>query len=86
MVTDCVKGIRRIGGVLSAAMFVTNSAAASPVCDIQLNAELTPDIPDPFDTVFAIGLLLGTARVVLLAPRVGSTMAVSAEAPIRAFG
>lgn len=32
--------------------------------------------------VFAIGFLLGTARVLLLAPRVGSTMAVSVEAPI----
>jgi len=33
-------------------------------------------------TVFAIGFLLGTARVLLLAPRVGPTIAVSAEAPI----
>lgn len=33
-------------------------------------------------TVFAIGFLLGTARVVLLAPRVGSTIAVLVEAPI----
>ena len=33
-------------------------------------------------TVFAIGFLLGTARVVLLAPRVGSTVAVSVETPI----
>jgi len=33
-------------------------------------------------TVFAIGFVLGTARVLLLAPRVGSTIAVSIEAPI----
>jgi hypothetical protein len=33
-------------------------------------------------TVFAIGFLLGTARVLLLAPRVGSTIAVSVEVPI----
>ena len=33
-------------------------------------------------TVFAVGFLLGTGRVLLLAPRVGSTIAVSAEAPI----
>ncbi|HWX29862.1 MAG TPA: hypothetical protein VNZ53_20785 [Steroidobacteraceae bacterium] len=33
-------------------------------------------------TVFAIGFLLGTARVLLLAPRVGSTIAVSVETPI----
>ena len=33
-------------------------------------------------TVFAIGFLLGTARVLLLAPRVGSTVAVSVETPI----
>jgi hypothetical protein len=33
-------------------------------------------------TVFAIGLLLGTARILLLAPLVGSTIAVSVEAPI----
>jgi hypothetical protein len=33
-------------------------------------------------TVFAIGFLLGTARVLLLAPRVGQTIAVSVEAPI----
>src|ERR1700694_2744773 len=33
-------------------------------------------------TVFAIGVLLGAARVLLLAPRVGSTIAVSVEAPI----
>jgi hypothetical protein len=33
-------------------------------------------------TVFAIGFLLGTARIFLLAPHVGSTMAVSVEAPI----
>ncbi len=33
-------------------------------------------------TVFAIGFLLGTARVLLLAPRVGSTIAVSIETPI----
>jgi len=33
-------------------------------------------------TVFAIGFLLGTARILLLAPRVGSTIAVSVEAPI----
>lgn len=33
-------------------------------------------------TVFAIGFLLGTARVLLLAPYVGSTIAVSVEAPI----
>ena len=33
-------------------------------------------------TVFAIGFVLGTARVLLLAPRVGSTIAVSIEVPI----
>ncbi len=33
-------------------------------------------------TVFAIGFLLGTARVLLLAPHVGSTIAVSVETPI----
>jgi hypothetical protein len=33
-------------------------------------------------TVFTIGFLLGTARVLLLAPRMGSTIAVSIEAPI----
>jgi len=33
-------------------------------------------------TVFAIGFLLGTARVLLLAPRVGSTIAVTVETPI----
>jgi hypothetical protein len=33
-------------------------------------------------TVFAIGFLLGAARVLLLTPRVGSTIAVSVEAPI----
>jgi hypothetical protein len=33
-------------------------------------------------TVFAIGFLLGTARVLLLAPRVGPTIALSIEAPI----
>jgi hypothetical protein len=33
-------------------------------------------------TIFAIGFVLGTARVLLLAPRVGSTIAVSIEAPI----
>ena len=33
-------------------------------------------------TVFAIGFLLGTARVLLLAPRLGSTIAVLVEAPI----
>ena len=33
-------------------------------------------------SVFAIGFLLGTVRVLLRAPRVGSTMPVSVEAPI----
>jgi len=33
-------------------------------------------------TVFAIGFLLGTVRVLLLAPRVGPTVAVSIETPI----
>lgn len=33
-------------------------------------------------TVFAIGFFLGTTRVRLLAPHVGSTIAVSVEAPI----
>lgn len=33
-------------------------------------------------TVFAIGFLLGTVRVLLLAPRVGATIAVSVEVPI----
>jgi hypothetical protein len=33
-------------------------------------------------TVFAIGFVLGTARVLLLVPRVGSTIAVSVESPI----
>ena len=33
-------------------------------------------------TVFAIGFLLGTARVLLLAPRVGSTVAVLVETPV----
>ena len=33
-------------------------------------------------TVFAIGFLLGIARILLLAPRVGSTIAVSVEVPI----
>jgi hypothetical protein len=32
-------------------------------------------------TAFAIGFLLGTARVLLLAPHVGPTIAVSVEAP-----
>ena len=33
-------------------------------------------------TVLAIGFLLGTARVLLLAPRVGGIIAVSVEVPI----
>ena len=33
-------------------------------------------------TVFAIGFVLGTARVLLLAPHLGATIAVSIEAPI----
>ena len=33
-------------------------------------------------TVFAIGFLLGAARILLLAPRVGSTVGVSIEAPL----
>jgi hypothetical protein len=33
-------------------------------------------------TVFAIGFLLGTARILLLAPLVGPTIAVLVEAPI----
>jgi hypothetical protein len=33
-------------------------------------------------TVFAIGFLLGTVRVLLLAPRVGPTIAVTIETPI----
>ena len=33
-------------------------------------------------TVFAVGFLLGTARILLLAPRVGAAAAVSIEAPI----
>ena len=33
-------------------------------------------------TVFGIGFLLGTARVLLLAPRVGPTIAVSVETPV----
>lgn len=33
-------------------------------------------------TVFAIGFVLGTVRVLVLAPRVGSTIAVLIEAPI----
>ena len=33
-------------------------------------------------TVFAIGFLLGTTRILLLAPHVDSTIAVSVEAPI----
>ena len=33
-------------------------------------------------TVFGIGFLLGTARVLLLAPRVGATLAVSIETPV----
>jgi len=33
-------------------------------------------------TVFGIGFLLGSARVLLLAPRVGSTIAVSVETPV----
>jgi hypothetical protein len=32
--------------------------------------------------VFAIGFLLGTARILLLAPHVGSTIAVSVEVPL----
>jgi len=32
--------------------------------------------------VFAIGFLLGTARVLLLAPRFGATLAVSVEVPV----
>jgi hypothetical protein len=33
-------------------------------------------------TVFAIGFLFGTLRILLLAPRVGATIAVSVEVPI----
>ena len=33
-------------------------------------------------TVFTIGFVLGTVRVLLLVPRVGSTIAVSVESPI----
>ena len=33
-------------------------------------------------TVFAIGFVLGTVRVLLLVPHVGSTIAVSVESPI----
>jgi hypothetical protein len=88
MVTDCVKDIRRIGGVLSAAMLaamlVTNSAAASPVCDIQLHVELTPDIPDPFDSGFLSSLLSNQTgyRVTLLGRRPGSVLVISSLAPV----
>ena len=87
MVTNLVKDIRRVGGVLSAAMLaamlVANSAAASPVCDMQLNVELTPDVPDPFDSGFLSSLLSNQTsyRLTLLGRRAGSVIVIELTGP-----
>ena len=87
MVTSRVKDIRGIGGVLSAAMvaamLVTNSAVASPVCDIRLNVELTPDVPDPLDSGFLSSLLSNQTsyRVTLLGRRPGSVIVIELTGP-----
>jgi hypothetical protein len=87
MVTNRVKGFRRIGGVLSAAMLaamlVANSAAASPVCDMRLNVELTPDVPDPLDPGFLSSLLSNQAsyRVILVGRRPGSVIVIELTGP-----
>jgi hypothetical protein len=87
MVTNRVKGFRRIGGVLSAAMLaatlVANSAAASPVCDMRLNVELTPDVPDPLDSGFLSSLLSNQTsyRVTLLGRRPGSVIVIELNGP-----
>ena len=87
MVTNPVKDIRRIGGVLGAAMLaamlVANSAAASPVCDMRLNVELTPDVPDPLDPGFLSSLLSNQAsyRVILVGRRPGSVIVIELTGP-----
>ena len=87
MVTKRVKDIRRMGCVLSAAMLaamlVANSAAASPVCDMRLNVELTPDVPDPLDPGFLSSLLSNQAsyRVILVGRRPGSVIVIELSGP-----
>ena len=87
MVTNPVKDIRRIGGVLGAAMLaamlVANSAAASQMCDMRLNVELTPDVPDPLDPGFLSSLLSNRTsyRVTLLGRRPGSVIVIELNGP-----
>jgi hypothetical protein len=87
MVTSRGKDLRRIGGFLSAAMLagmlVTDRAAASPVCDMRLNVELTPDVPDPLDSGFLSSLLSNRTsyRVTLLGRRPGSVIVIELNGP-----
>lgn len=80
--------VGRSGRILSvailAALLVSNSAAASPAaCDMRLNVELTPDIPNPLDSGFLSSLLSNQAsyRVTLLDRRPGSVILIELTGP-----
>jgi hypothetical protein len=83
-----VKGARRNGSILSAAMLaallVNNGAAASPaVCDVRLVVELTPDVPNPLDSGFLSSLLSNQAsyQLTLLRQSSGSVIVLELAGP-----
>jgi hypothetical protein len=82
------KNVGRRGGILSAAMLaavlVSNNAAASPVvCNMRLSVELTPDVPNPFDSGFLSSLLNNQVsyRLTLVGWRPGSVIEIELTGP-----
>ena len=74
--------------ILSAAMLATvlssnNAAASAAACDMRLSVELTPDVPNPFDSGFLSSLLGNHAdyRLTLLGRRPGSVIVIELTGP-----
>jgi hypothetical protein len=73
-----------MSAALLAAVLASNIAAASPaVCNLRLSIELTPDVPDPFDSGFLSSLLNNQVsyRLTLLGRQPGSVIVTELVGP-----
>src|SRR3984893_10222525 len=73
-----------VRAALLAAVLVSNIAVASPaVCNMRLNVELTPDVPNPLDSGFLSSLLNNQAsyRLTLRRRRAGSVIVIELTGP-----
>jgi hypothetical protein len=84
VVNDARRSRSILSAAILAAVLVNNIAAASPeMCDMRLSVELTPDVPNPFDSGFLSSLLSNQVnyRLTLRGWRPGSVIVIELTGP-----